>query len=141
VTTPRGLAYVQYTGKHPEYGPAIRVFPGAFFEVRPQDWEPLFSQGGYVTFYPVGVALSQGAVGIVGNLPLPPGEGPPVRFRRPGWVTKEGKVALWFICEGEQEVRRTELSEEERRLPIAEIWNHEFLVHRLVVEWRPELEY
>jgi hypothetical protein len=141
VATPRGLTYVQYTAKHPEYGAAIRVFPGLFFKARPQDWSPLLTHASYFTFYPVGTAVSQGAVEIVANLPLPPEGGLPTRFRRAGWRTKEGKVTLWFICEGGQETRRTELSEEEKKLPIASIWNHEFLVHRLVEEWRPENRY
>jgi hypothetical protein len=139
--TPRGLAYVQYTGKHPKYGGAIRVFPGLFFETRPQDWNSLLSHESYFTFYPVGAAAWHGLVKIVANLPLPPEGLFPARFRRSGWITKEGKVTLWFICEGDQETRRTELSAEEKKLSIASIWNHEFLIDSLVEEWRPEQEY
>jgi hypothetical protein len=138
VPTPRGLAYVQYTARHPEYGAAIRVFPGLFFQVRPKDWSTLLSHESYFTFYPAGSAAWQGLVEIVANLPLPPEGGLPPRFRRAGWRNKEGKATLWFICEGDQETRRAELSAEEKRLSIAAIWNHEFLVDRLVEEWRPE---
>jgi len=35
---------------------------------------------------------------------------------------------------------KSTLSEEERRLPIAAIWNHEFLVQRVSEGWRPEME-
>jgi len=139
VITPRGLAYVQYAGKHPKYGTAIRVLPG-FFAVRPKDWAGLVSQEGYFTFYPVGVAVAQGAVTIAAHEPVPPGRELPSRFRRAGWRTPEGRVTTWLICDGTQETRRTELSEEERRLFIASIWNHEFLVERLVEEWRPVQE-
>jgi hypothetical protein len=139
VNTPRGLAYVQYAGKHPKYGTAIRVLPG-FFAVRPKDWTALIAQEGYFTFYPVGVAVSQGAVAIAANQPVPPGRELPTRFRRAGWRTPEGRVTTWLICEGAQERLRTELSGEERRLFIASIWNHEFLVERLVEEWHPVQE-
>lgn len=136
VSTSRGLAYVQYAGKHPEYGPAIRVLPG-FFALRPTDWTRLVAQEGYFTFYPVGVAVAQGVVVIAAHLPVPPGRELPTRFRRAGWRTPEGRVTTWLICEGSQETLRTELSEEERHLFIASIWNHEFLVERLVEEWHP----
>jgi hypothetical protein len=139
VRTPRGLAYVQYAGKHPKYGDAIRVLPG-FFQTRPQDWRALLSQEGYFTFYPVGAAVSQKLVEIASRQQIPPGRELPTRHRRSGWITPEGKVTLWFIVDGEQEIRRTELSEEEKRLFIASIWNHAFLVGSLVDEWRPELE-
>ncbi len=137
VQTPRGLAYVQYAGKHPEYGDAIRVLPG-FFQTRPQDWSALLAQEGYFTFYPVGAAVSQKLVAIASRQPIPPGRELPTRHRRSGWISPEGKIALWFIVDGAQETKRTELSEEEKRLFIASMWNHAFLVGRIVDEWRPE---
>jgi hypothetical protein len=140
VVTPRGLAYLQYVGKHPKYGDAIRVLPG-FFQEQPQEWNALLSQEGYFTFYPVSAAVSQEVVRIAANEAIPPGKEMPSTYRRAGWTTSEGEVTMWFICEGAQETRRTKLSEQERRLPIFEIWNHEFLVGRMVEEWRPEHEY
>ncbi len=139
VRTPRGLAYVQHAGKHPKYGDAIRVLPG-FFQARPSDWSTLLAEEGYFTFYPVGAAVSQGVVEIAAHQLIPPGRELPAVYRRAGWTTPEGKVTTWFICEGARQTRRTELSADERRLFIADIWNHEFLVDRLVQEWRPEQE-
>lgn len=140
VATPRGLAYVQYVGKHSEYGDAIRVIPG-FFQKQPQDWNALLAQEGYFTFYPVSAAVSQGLVRVAASAAIPSGKEMPSTYRRAGWITREGKTTMWFICEGTKETRRTELSDEERRLPIYAIWNHEFLVERLVDEWRPEQDY
>ena len=140
VVTPRGFAYVQYVGKHPEYGDAIRILPG-FFQKPPGDWSALLSQEGYFTFYPVSAAVSQELVRVAANEVIPAGKELPALFRRAGWVTREGKVTVWFICDGARETRRAELSEEERRLPIFAIWNHEFLVSRLVEEWRPEMDF
>jgi hypothetical protein len=139
VRTPRGLAYVHYTAKHPEYGEAIRVLPG-FFQVRPRDWSALLGQAGYFTFYPVGPAVSQGLVEIAAHQPVLPGREVPSTFRRYGWITPEGQVKTWLINDGTRDVVRTELSAEEQRLPLAEVWNHAFLIERLVEEWHPEQE-
>ncbi len=140
VVTPRGLAYVQYVGKHPKYGDAIRVLPG-FFPEQPRDWSALLAQEGYVTFYPLNAAVSQGLVRVTSSEAILPGKGMPNVYRRAGWRNEDGKAVLWFICEGNKETRRQELSDEERRLPIMAIWNHEFLVERLGDGWRPEQEY
>lgn len=137
VSTPRGLAYVQYVGKHPEYGAAIRVLPG-FFQSRPTDWNALLAQEGYFTFYPVGAAVAQQVVEVAANQPIPPGRELPTRFRREGWTTPEGRVTTWFICDGEQETRKESLSAEDLKLFIASGWNHAYLVDRIVEEWRPE---
>lgn len=115
VDTPRGLAYIQYAGKHERLGDAIRILPG-FFQHPPQD------------------------VRIAASFPLSPGQELPSRYRKAGWTTREGKVTRWFIVEGKQETARTQLSPAQKGLFIADIWNHEFLVGRLVQEWRPEHE-
>jgi hypothetical protein len=133
------LAYVQYTAKHPKYGDAIRVLPG-FFSARPKDWSTLIAQEGYFTFYPAGAAVSQKLIEIVDHQPVPPGRELPATYRRRGGMTPEGRVTAWLICDGVKEALRTDLSAEERRLFIASIWNHSFLVERLVAEWRPEAE-
>ena len=136
VRTPRGLAYVHYTARHPEYGDAIRVLPG-FFETRPESWSTLVAQEGYFTFYAVSAAVSQGLVEIAAHQPIPSGRELPSKSRRYGWVTPAGEVKTWLINDGTHDVMRTELSEEERRLFIASMWNHAFLVERLVAEWHP----
>lgn len=139
VSTPRGLAYVQYVGKHPGYGHAIRVLPG-FFQTRHQDWAPLASQPGYFTFYPVSAAVSQGLVAIAAHHPIPAGQELPTTFRRRGAIARDGTVLTWLIFDDTQETLKWTLSPEERRLSIASIWNHAFLVDRLAEEWRPENE-
>jgi hypothetical protein len=139
VSTPRGLAYVQYAGKHPEYGDAIRVLPG-FFKARPREWSTIVTQEGYFAFYPAMAAVSQGLVLIAANHPIPRGHELPSIFRRRGARTPDGKVLTWIIFDGENETLKTTLSPEEKRLSIASIWNHAFLVERLVGEWRPDKE-
>jgi hypothetical protein len=49
-------------------------------------------------------------------------------------------VVTWIVIDGNAELLRDKLNAEERRLPIAVIWNHELLVQRLAEGWRPEEE-
>lgn len=126
------LAYLHYIGKHPEYGDAVVVHP-VLVEQRAPVAQVL--SDGYVTFYPVMAAAAQELVAVVGNAPPPP---LPRRFRRPGAII-EGQVKKWIIEDGNREILKDELSEEELMLPIAGVWNHEYLVQRLEEGWRPEL--
>ncbi|MGZ3457419.1 MAG: ribonuclease E inhibitor RraB [Archangium sp.] len=138
ISTPRGLAYVHYTAKHPEYGDTIRVLPG-FFATRPADFAALASSpAAYFTFYPAGVAASQEVALVVARIPLPPGRELPSAWRRRAGRTRDGRVLTWFIEEGTKETLVRELSEAQRHLPIAALWNHAALVYYLVKEWRPE---
>ncbi|HYO54193.1 ribonuclease E inhibitor RraB [Archangium sp.] len=138
VSTPRGLAYIHYTARHPEYGDAIRVLPG-FFTTRPADFTALAnSPEAYFTFYPAGVAVSQRVVEVVARIPVPPGQELPFFYRRRGASNREGRILTWFIWDGTKDTLVRELSEAERLLPIASIWNHEALLYYLTREWRPE---
>ncbi|MCI0571579.1 MAG: hypothetical protein L0Y66_12555 [Myxococcaceae bacterium] len=140
IPTPEGLAYAQYVGKHPEYGDAIWVVPKVF-EKRPGDLRAVFEgESGYLTFYPVRAAVTQGLVGGVAPLPVTPGRSIPPTLRRAGARAAGGRVLTWVISTGPEEVVRKELSETEARIPIAAIWNHELLQQRITQGWRPERE-
>jgi hypothetical protein len=129
VSTPRGLAYIHYTARHPEYGDAIR----------PKDFTFLAaSSEAYFTFYPAGAAVHHGLVQIVARIPVAPGKELPVCYRRRGASNREGRILTWFIWDGTKDTLVWELGEAEKHLPIASIWNHESLVYHLVHEWRPE---
>ena len=73
VLTSQGVAYVQVTHKHPEFGFLIRVFPG-FHNEQPKDFsavvdgEPQFS-----AFFVVQSAVNQGLLSVVANVPVPKG--------------------------------------------------------------------
>lgn len=140
VSTPRGLAYIHYSARDPEYGDAIRVLPG-FFTTRPADFTLLASSPeAYFTFYPAIAAVSQGLVEVVARVPVPPGHGLPSVYRRPGASDRDGRILAWIICEGTKETLVRELSEEQLHLPVASIWVHDTLVSYLTEEWRPEHE-
>jgi hypothetical protein len=134
LNAPDGWIYVHYLGRHPVYGDAMTVCP-TVNSTRAKADQDLFRDG-YVTFYPVAAAVRQGLAAIIGHLPSP---GLPRRFRRAG--VRSGRTIETWIIEGEGfRVVRKRLSDTERRLPIAAIWNHEFLVQRVSKGWRPEME-
>jgi len=95
----------------------------------------LFERG-YLTFYPAKAAIVQKLATIVGYLQAPD---LPKRLRRAG-VRSGCAVETWVIEDASGEVVKRELSDQERQLPIAAIWNHEFLVQRVSEGWRPEFE-
>lgn len=128
------FAYLHYIGRHPEYGDAVLVKP-QFRERQTSVTADMFS-GAYVAFYPVTAAVSQGLVDVVGHLPPPD---LPNRLRRAGARTGR-RVDTWIIENGSREVVKAELSDEELRLPIAAIWNHELLVQRIAEGWTPTQE-
>jgi hypothetical protein len=129
-----GLIYVHYLGKHAEYGDGIAVCPTMHAE-RARVGPELF-RSAYVTFYPASVAVARGLAEIVGHLSSP---GLPKRFRRAG-VRSSEKVETWVIEDISGEVVKRALSDAERKLPIAAIWNHEFLTQSVLEGWRPEME-
>lgn len=128
------FAYLHYIGKHPEYGDAVLVNP-RLRERQASVTGENFS-GGYVAFYPVTAAVAQGLVDVVAHLPPP---NLPERLRRAG-ARSGRRVDTWIIEDGSREVVKAKLSEEELRLPIAAIWNHELLVQRIAEGWNPTQE-
>jgi hypothetical protein len=133
--TANRCAYLQYIGRHLEYGDAVLVSPKLYSSPTAVTGE-LFSNA-YVTFYPLTAAVAEGLVEVVGHLAPPK---LPQRLRRPGAISGR-QVETWVIEDdaGEEVVRR-KLSEEELRLPIASIWNHEFLIQRITEGWNPSEE-
>lgn len=126
-----GTGVLLYLGKHAMYGDAVRVVPRVFSE-RPILNEDLFGES-YVAFYPACEAIRHGLAEIVGMLPIDP---IPDTLRRAGKLA--GRHVETWIIEGPagESVKRT-LTNKERILPRAEIWNHEALKHRIVVGWTP----
>jgi hypothetical protein len=139
VSTPRGVGYLQYVGKHPSYGDVIRIVPG-LYAVRPADLEKVVQNVGFVTFYPFSAAVRRGFLEIVANYPIPAGGEAPARVRRAGAMAPNGRVLTWIINGEQGDYVREKLTPEETHFPIAEIWNHEMLIHQLASEWRPEKE-
>jgi len=139
VGTDKGLAYIQYVGEHPKYGEVIGVLPG-LFEQRSVDLGLLVSNTAYIAFYPARLAVAEGLATVVDRQAVPPGGGVPSRLRRAGMISRGGEVETWIIDNGDRQVLRRALDEEEARLPRGMIWNHQMLIARLAEGWRPELD-
>ena len=127
-------AYLHYLGKHEMYGDAVLV-AAKLYDREVTVTAEMFS-GGYVTFYPVGAAIAQKLVSVVGHVPPTP---PPTRFRRRGAMVG-GQVRTWIIEDSSGDTVKADLSAEDLHLPIASIWNHQFLVQRLSEGWHPVQE-
>ncbi|WP_157231951.1 ribonuclease E inhibitor RraB [Hyalangium minutum] len=143
VRTPAGLAYLQYASKHPSYMDTVRVLPGLFPErPAPEKLEALSTHEGYFAFYLVSHAVRHGLAEVVAHYPIPAGLEAPRAILRPGFITREGTVTKWWLEEGTREtLLNRALTPEEKRLSLAEMWNHEFLVQRLSEQWHPEHEH
>lgn len=137
VQTPHGLSYVQYVGKHPEYGDVIRVLPGSY-EHRMSDFTALIEKPGYVAFYSARASVAQGLTEIVGSYPLQIEV--PRNVRRAGARARTGRILTWIVESNGQEMVRKELTETEKQLPIAAIWDHELLILRISEHWSPQQE-
>lgn len=131
-----GYSYLQYVGKHPKYGGVIRVLPRSFSQPQ-HELHRLIQSSAYLAFFPVGAAVLHGLARIVGSFPLPDGIQVPSRVRRAGARSTDGKVHTWIIEDDNGEYVRVKLTESERQLPIAAIWNHELLGIRISEEWYP----
>jgi hypothetical protein len=139
VRSSRGYSYVQYVGKHPEYGDVIRVFQGCF-NARQFDVGSSATHTAYLAFYSARAAVSQGFAEIVETIPLPAGTRVPSHVRRAGARGTGGEIRTWIIEKDGQEVVKHELTESERQLPIAAIWDHELLTLRISEKWDPSQE-
>lgn len=139
IETPCGLAYVQYVSRHRKYGDTIRVLPGQF-SARPTDFARLAREHSYFAFYPAGVAVAHGLAVAVAIEAIPAGREEPGLIRRRGAISRDGHTLTWLIVDGDREVLRRALTADEKRLPIAAIWNHAFLVDRLAEHWSPEMD-
>jgi hypothetical protein len=129
--TPKGFAYLQYIGRHPEYGDAVLV--NSELGERPKIATDQMFSGSYVAFYPAAAAVAQGLVQIIDHLAPPK---VPQRLRRPG-VRSGRRIDTWIIENGTSETVKSKLSDDDLQLPIAVIWNHEMLTQRVLEGWNP----
>ena len=125
------FAYIQFVGENTRYGEIIRVAPG-LLDSRTNDFESLFSTA-YFTLYPINRACKLKMVEKAGALPPPP---VPSSWRRRGAIIGM-EIKTWFIDESGKDRIVRELSAEEASLPIASIWNHEYLLETIAEGWTP----
>ena len=135
IRTDKGFLYISYIGKHNEYGDSVLVCPQIYLS-QTESKADLFKKC-YIAFYPATAAVKKKLAMIVGhNEP----HDLPTRFRRPGARSKQGAIQKWIIEDGSTEKLKTSLTRDEISIPLASIWNHEMLIHKVENGWRPENE-
>lgn len=139
IATPNGLAYVQYVGKHSEYGDVVHIVSKCH-QQRPANLSPIINAPGYLAFYPARLAVNSGLANIVETHDLPSGVELPMQLRRAGARLPDRTIATWIVEHNGQETVHRELSDDQKGLPIAAIWNHELLIQRIVEGWTPQKE-
>jgi hypothetical protein len=129
------FGYVQYLGNHRQHGDAVLVNPS--LHPRQSSFGASFFSSGYVAFYPACLAVTQKRLEVVAQSPPP---AIPKRYRRPESVASGGKVESWVIEGGWRNLIKRELSDEERSIPIAAVWNHEALSAHISRGWTPQTD-
>jgi len=133
-----GFGYCIYLGRHAVLGDTVWILAGSHSE-HVSEFPVTGETGGYYAFYPAIAAAKAGLVRIVGYRPEALREVPEI-VRYIVNVDENGLVGSWLVTDGAGlRIPRTQLSEEERQLPIGSIWNHALLVERIETNWRPWL--
>lgn len=143
IKTSKGLAYALYTHRHtdpPKFGALIRIFD-QLFQARPADFTELITTAiRFSTFFPLQAAVNRNLVEIVGNIPIPEYLRPFPIFRRGTFNPRTKKVHAWWLWDGKIKWQIGNLTAEQRKLPILEVWNDTYLIHRIEDGWRPETD-
>ena len=140
IETPKGKAYAHYTHRHTRYGALLRVLPG-ITNVAPTDFARLVEQSPqFMTFFPLGAACARRLVRIVANEAVPDSAKAFPIFRSGARNLATGKVANWWLWDGEKEWKVGRLSPGMETMPLRGVWNDTMLIKRIVDGWRHEHE-
>lgn len=111
-------------------GSLIRVIPGVFKDL-PTDLESLVAkETNFWIFFPVRAALSRGIVRKIGSHAIPDHSKSIPVFRAGVVDPAVGKVADWWLWDGEREWRVGSITDEQQKLPIRGSWNDTILIRR-----------
>jgi len=135
-----GIGLLSYVGERHTLGGVFWVFDGVLRSV-PEDLELLLEASGWVTFLPSKAISRQPEIRRVGTLsrPVIPVPEHVLMIADLGYVDRDdGKVRAWSISGGGTRLPRTELSSEERKLPVASLPSLPVLIESIESGWRPE---
>lgn len=132
--TPCGLAYLQYALEHDRMGSLVRVLEGLFPE-RPADPAALAATHRFFVFVPIGPAVRDGDMTLVGNADVPAAyERMPIfRHEMGGDPSKYGYVLS--DGGGKTIAKRKTLSEAEQLIPGFELWDFSLLAEQVGSAW------
>lgn len=147
IRTPAGLGYVQYTHDGRDMGELVRVLPG-LHATRPLDFINLGkAKELYFVFYPLNYSLRARNTDIVSHQPVPEWARPYPSMRWHGARDKTGKTLGWKIISASSpmtldELRGSptlsELTPQQQKLSIHQLWPHPIMVKELARGWTPE---
>jgi hypothetical protein len=142
ITTADGVAVVQYTHRHPEWGAVLRVFAlGQASALASPDALTALAAGReqFIALFPLGSACQRGIAVIRGTAPIPVEAQPFPVFRSAARLPTGGR-GPWWLWDGTRQWQVDSLTPEQRRLPLREVINDTLLVERASAGWHPELE-
>lgn len=138
IDTGEGFAYAHYSHQHSMYGALLRVFADLKSE-RPTDLASLVAgRPTFQNFFPLAAAVNRRIVSIAGNVPLSEEAKRFPTFRAGVEDPATGRVALWWLWDGQKEWRVGPLTAELRPLPIRDVWNDTLLKERILSGWTSE---
>jgi hypothetical protein len=147
IKTPVGFAYAQYTHPSGTTGELVRVLPG-LYRNRPSDLAQMARQKEiYFVFYILNYALRADQAEIVSNQPVPEWAKSHPAMRHSAAIDETGKTIRWRIISAAsrltlEDLQRTpvltQLTPEQEKLSIHEIWPHAVMVKQLARGWTPE---
>jgi hypothetical protein len=147
IETESGLGYVQCTHIGGNHGELVRVLPGLYRE-RLADFTALSRQHElYFAFYTLTYAIREGRALVVSSQPVPEWARSYPMMRLSVSRDDTGKTTQWRIITAESRLTPddlarapviNQLSSEQEKLSIREIWPHEVMVRRLSLGWTPE---
>jgi len=147
IVTPAGFAYVQYTHDADTNGELVRVF-SELYKVRPQDFSALAQKKeSYFVFYTMDYAIRAGQATVVSNQAVPEWASNYPVMRHAAAFDDFGRVTRWRIISAASRLTLqdlisaplfAELTPEQMKLSIREIWPHAAMVRKLTGGWTPE---
>lgn len=137
IPTSKGLAYAQYAHRRKNWGALIRVLSG-FYKERPHSFSELINQPErFVVFFPLQAAVSRRIFEVIAHEEVPVFAQRFPLFRAAGFVDRDGRVINWLLWNGESEWRVERLTDEQRQLPLRQVWNDTLLIQRIEEGWTP----
>lgn len=147
IATASGLAYVQYTHDTRDFGELVRVLPG-LYPTRPSDLAELAKQKeAYFIFYTLKYALRAKQVEVVANQPVPNWAKAVPLMRHAAGRGADGRISGWRLVPALTELtvpflQQTpvlrELTSEQLKLSVHQLWPHPVMIKELARGWTPE---
>ena len=108
------------------------------FEERPSDFADLAGQPHkFVVFFPLGATVNRKIVEIVSNQPVPAEAREFPTFRDGVVDPATGRVANWWLWDGQREWMVGQITYEQRHFPILAVVNDTQLIEWILSDWTP----